>query len=470
MGKRLAELEVHDEEADLEGLPCPEAPLLSLIPEPHGPEPIPAHRQMLRFAIQRTAPKGYSIVQGAFASKLVSTLVEQERGPLPTKSVYHPRGFPFYARHVAGITGRSDEDLLGEILGGTESQDEGSTDQQFMRHDTLGGRVRGSAQMAQRENFNPGPQIGGNSATFGPSSGSLVRQVHAQDAPPTPSKQLSQMLEKYHGFLTEINQEEKRTSTEDDSDDEAAMDLGDIALPEPENDEEYCPKKKSSRKPLKNKTSSVRKTGRQAGRPRKATLKKNDNVTPKKIGGQTNTGAGEGRKQNSSNIQKTPTKKHMGDSPLSSGPPSSGRIKLTVRPSQTSTPAEPSNPEPGITIPREDPPSPTRAPIYRVKYAISAKYATYASMSTHARFAQTAVHSAKGIADITTIGVPDGIIDPKQLTLEFSKIKQGGKQHADRAEFAWRAERADFAGTAFGADGALQVLTKGDHSDAKGTG
>ncbi|KAM0296964.1 hypothetical protein ACHAPM_010151 [Fusarium culmorum] len=494
MGKRLVELEARDEEMGLENLPLPEAPLLPLIPGPHGPQATPDQQQMLRFALQRTTPESYSIVHGVYASRLVSTLEEEERAPFPAQSAFRPRGFPFYARHIAGIVGHSDEYPVGEVLGGSESQSMGSTDRQLARHDTPSARVRSSPQIAQRGSFNLGQQTGGSSATqnspnesgyyskwqvnnlanppnvehnaFGPSTVSIPRQLQEPDAAPTPSKQLSQMLEKYQGFLTKSNKEEKGASTDDDSDDGAAMELGDVALPEPENDEDYCPKKKSARKPPKKKTTAVRKSGRPVGRPRKATLKKNNTATPKNVG---YTEAGESSTLNSFDAQKTPTKKQTGDSPLDSGPPSSGRIKLIVRPSQTSTSNEPNNPEHEVTIPRVDTTTPSRARVSKAKYAISAQYATYASMSTSARFAQTAVHGTKGIADTATLDVPSSIIDPNKLVLGFSKITKDGKRHVDRAEFAWRAERAEFAGTAFEADDALQILARGERSHAKGT-
>ncbi|KAL3590957.1 hypothetical protein FPOAC2_13161 [Fusarium poae] len=469
--------EARDEEAYSESLPFPEAPLLSLLPGPHGRQAIPAHQKLLKVAIHRTAPESYGTVQGVFASKLVSTLVEEERGPLPIPSAYRPRGFPFYAKHVPGIAGYSNEDLVGEVHPGTTSQNGGLTDRQLMRHDALSARGRAFTQIAER----PATQNGRNGTGHYRESG-LNRVINApvaehtvsapssgrlneREEPPTPSKQLRQMLEKYNGFLTETNQEEKSASS--DSDDEAAMDISDIALPEPENDEEYCPKKKSSRKPPKKKATSVRKVGR----PRKASIKKND-TTQKNAeglqghGGQIGAGL-ESNTQDSFNAQKTPTKEHTRDGPPSSGPPSSSRRKIIIRQSQTPTPAEPSNPEPGVTIPRQDHPTPTRATIPRAKHAVSAKYATYASMSTHARFAQTAIHSAKGVADLTTITLPNNVADPSKLTLEFSKIKRCGKQNVDRAEFAWKAERAEFAGTAFVAEDALQVLGK-EQGDAKG--
>ncbi|KAM0495621.1 hypothetical protein ACHAP8_007888 [Fusarium lateritium] len=484
ISKQPVDPEATDEEAEPESLPCPEAPLLSLIPEPHGLMAIPAHQQLLRFAIHRTAPESYGIVQGTYASDLVSTHVEEERGLLPVHSAYRPKGFPFYAKHVPGIIGFSDEDPVGEIFAGTMSEDEGLTEEQMKRHDALCARGRAFAEVAH---FSPGPQMGGwpqngrndtgyyresglNRVINPPSVEHTVPvpssgQLHEQDEPPTPSKQLRQMLEKYNGFLTKTNQEEKSSSS--DSDDEAAMDISDIPLPEPENDEEYCPKKRSSRKPSRKRATSTRKVGR----PRKASVRKNDNVTPKNVegiqdhGGQADTGSGESSMQNALDAQKkTPTKEHTRDNTPSSGPPSSGRIKLTIRPSQTPTPTEPSNPEPEVTmpsIPSQDHSTPTRPPIPRSKHAVSARYATYASVSTHAHFAQTAIHSAKRSVNATTTGIHTNIVDQNKLTLEFSKIKRCGKQYADRAEFAWKAERAEYAGTAFEADDALHVLGQG---------
>jgi hypothetical protein len=502
-GKQRAEPVPHTEGTAMEGSPCQEAPMLSLIPEPHGLRATPAQQQMLRLAIQRTAPESYSIVQGSYATKLVSTLVEQERGPRPAQSAYRPRGLPLYARQVVGIVGSDDQDDDGALEG---TGRDGSADQQLVRHDYRNA-TRNSSQTVPRELLNPSSgRSGHNTAAqtsrhegdrYHPSQAEgfdsihdveqtvfarlpqslAARQQHEQGAPPTPSKQLRQMLEeKYHDFLAEVNEEEKKATTEDDSDDEAAMDLDDIILPEPENDEEYCPKKKSARKPPKKKATSTRKSGGQAGRPRKAAPKKNEqDVTPKNNAGprdrkgQAGSEAAESSTRSTPirvNIQETPTKKHTGGSPTSSGPPSSGRIRLIVRPTQKSS-TEPNNPGPSTTIPSEDPPTPTRTPTSRVKHAISAKYATYASMSTHARFARTAVRSAKKI-DETTPQVPVEMIDPNKLALGFSKIRRGGKQNADRAEFAWKAEKADYAGTAFEADDALEVLMKGGQGDSKG--
>ncbi|PTD02417.1 hypothetical protein FCULG_00012002 [Fusarium culmorum] len=439
MGKRLVELEARDEEMGLEYLPLPEAPLLPLIPGPHGPQATPDQQQMLRFALQRTTPESYSIVHGVYASRLVSTLEEEERAPFPAQSAFRPR-----------IAQRGSFNL-GQQTGGSSATQNSPNES-------------GYYSKWQVNNLANPPNVEHNA--FGPSTVSIPRQLQEPDAAPTPSKQLSQMLEKYQGFLTKSNKEEKGASTDDDSDDGAAMELGDVALPEPENDEDYCPKKKSARKPPKKKTTAVRKSGRPVGRPRKATLKKNNTATPKNVG---YTEAGESSTLNSFDAQKTPTKKQTGDSPLDSGPPSSGRIKLIVRPSQTSTSNEPNNPEHEVTIPRVDTPTPSRARVSKAKYAISAQYATYASMSTSARFAQTAVHGTKGIADTATLDVPSNIIDPNKLVLGFSKITKDGKQHVDRAEFAWRAERAEFAGTAFEADDALQILARGERSHAKGT-
>ncbi|RGP80540.1 hypothetical protein FLONG3_1374 [Fusarium longipes] len=289
---------------------------------------------------------------------------------------------------------------------------------------------------------------------------------HRRGARLTHSNRLRRMLEKYRDFLAESNKEEK-AAIEDDSDDtdgEAAMGFDDVVLPEPENDEEYCPKKRSSRKPPKRKTASTRKSGGQPGRPRKASLKNTQVATPEKGEGH-NTGRGAAdsiqlKTPSPGYNQKTPIKKHTRENSVGSGPSSSGRIKLIVRPSQRSTPTEPNNPQAAATIPKGDSPTPTRTSASRVKHAISAKFATYASISTQARFAQTAVCNTRRIDETTTTTIPVNMIGPDKLALEFSKIKRTSKQYADRAEFAWKAEKAEYAGTAFEADDALEVLAK----------
>lgn len=498
--------EVQDGGANLNHFPCGVTPLFSLIPEPHGQHPIPAQQQMIRSAIQRMAPESYDIVQGVYVPELLSTLVEQERGPLPLRSVYRPRGHSFYVRRVAGIAGRDDEDLGYEIL--DECRDDRSIDSPLERCGARNAQTRDFYSIARREHrselasvqpswtgsfLGPARQPVSNPVTqrsqqrvqpsweqqgdksinapdkpdhnvFGPSPEAFAqRGQYEQNASPVqPSFKLRQMLEKYRGFLEEANEEQKEDSDDGFDEDQVVMNLDDIPLPEPEKDDEYCPKKKSSRKPTKKKAAAV-KTGGQGGRKRKAIVKANekDNVTPKK-----NTGARRGQKKVQADtvtaengdvqgdgtkkivsIPKTPTKGQTETGPGSDPP--SGRIKLIVRSSQKkSTAAELSNSATSAGMLNRNSPTPTSAPASRAKYASFAKHATDAVISTRAHFAHTAFRIDRG-SEVAIPEISNDLIQPNELVVGFPKINIEGVRYADRAEFAVRAEQADYAGTAF---------------------
>ncbi|CAG7559998.1 unnamed protein product [Fusarium equiseti] len=273
--------------------------------------------------------------------------------------------------------------------------------------------------------------------------------------PPTPSSRLRDMLDsKYRDFLEE---EEKKLESESTSEDDGEG-IGNMVVPEPEKDEEYCPNTKK----------------RSSNRTRKMTLKKkeSDKMAQKKK----NEGSRKQQKQqgdsqagedsNSANTQKTPTKRQKGGTP--GDPSSSGRIKLIVRTSRNATPTKPKGRKSSDVI-HEDPFAPKHAPVPKAaKSAVSAKHAIYAAMSTSAHFAQTAVRRSGQNNETEIPRILSNQIQPNELRAAFENIRSEGVQYADRASFAWKAEKADCAGIAFEADDANEVLTGEEQVDTEG--
>lgn len=284
--------------------------------------------------------------------------------------------------------------------------------------------------------------------TLGPLPGSFApsQQYGHSTPPPTPSSRLRDMLDgKYRDFLEE---EEKKLESESTSEDDGEG-IGNMVVPEPEKDEEYCPNTKK----------------RSSNRTRKMTLKKKESdkmAQKKKNGGsrkqqkqQEDSQAGEDGK--SANAQETPTKRQKGGTP--GDPSSSGRIKLIVRTSRNGTPTKPKGHKSADVI-HEDPFAPKHAPVPKAaKSAVSAKHAIYAAMSTSAHFAQTAVRRSGQNNETEIPRILSNQIQPNELRAAFENIRSEGVQYADRASFAWKAEKADCAGIAFEADDANEVLT-----------
>ncbi|KAH7179183.1 uncharacterized protein B0J16DRAFT_402619 [Fusarium flagelliforme] len=294
------------------------------------------------------------------------------------------------------------------------------------------------------------PQLVPDTRSFAP-----CQQYGHSTPPPTPSSRLRDMLDgKYRDFLDE---EEKKLESESTSEDDGEG-IGNMVIPEPEKDEEYCPNTKK----------------RSSNRTRKMTFKKkeSDKMAQKNTGGSRNqkklqedSEAGE----DSNHTQKTPTKRKKGVTPGESDPPSSGRIKLIVRTSRNATPTKPKGHK-SVDVIREDPFAPEPAPVSTARSAVSAKHAIYAAMSTSAHFAQTAVRRSGQSNETEIPRILRNQIQPNELRVAFENIRSGseGVRYADRASFAWTAEKADCAGIAFEADDANEVLT-GEGHDAEGT-
>ena len=99
-------------------------------------------------------------------------------------------------------------------------------------------------------------------------------------------------------------------------------------------------------------------------------------------------------------------------------------------------------------------------------YAWSAEEATFASISTHARFAQTADRIVKppSMGKIISIDMSTELTELQRLQTAFENIegaqKAQGAQDAERAEFAGCADRAMYAVQAETACFAVEVRDK----------
>jgi hypothetical protein len=273
-----------------------------------------------------------------------------------------------------------------------------------------------------------------------------------------------------------LEAEDNDDETEDEDEDEDAMDLP-IILPEPEKDEEYDPKKKAPKRAPRKRAS--RKTGRKVGRPRKQTTKNDESekaALMKQIGDseaqkKSQSGAETTEKMSIqedsapeyTNAITTPKKGPAGDSPVSNGPPSSGRIKLLVKSSQKGTTSTNSNStqDPIAGVPLNQPPTPTHTPIARVYHASSASHAIYAAVAGRARFAHTADRISQPPGKAVTPNVSYELGRLHQLSKAYESIKMGDAQDADRAEFAAKADRAEYAEQADEANFALRIERTG---------
>jgi len=90
-------------------------------------------------------------------------------------------------------------------------------------------------------------------------------------------------------------------------------------------------------------------------------------------------------------------------------------------------------------------------------------------MSTHAHFAQTAVRRSGQNNETEIPRILRNQIQPNELRAAFENIRSEGVGYADRASFAWKAEKADCAGIAFEADDANEVLTGEGQADTEKT-
>ncbi|KAF4436516.1 hypothetical protein F53441_13227 [Fusarium austroafricanum] len=281
----------------------------------------------------------------------------------------------------------------------------------------------------------------------------------------TSSAQLRRMLDvNWSGFLKKkgsstgggppTTRQSQASQDGDDSDLEEVDPMTmPIAIPEPDKDDDYDPNKRKT--PRRTPKKATQKRG--VGKPRKVTLQKelkNGQAAITSIAEQ-NEAQRDIVPASTTNIN-TPNKGSLDNTPTS-GPPSSGRIKIVLKSSQRdSAPTKPHG-MPSAGPSRVQTPTPTPAPNPRVHFATFAKHAEYAAESVRARFSSVADRiiqlPGKGIANQT---FEEGKL--YGLSSMFKKLKEKDAENVDRAEFAERAESAEYAGKAHAALAAVKQI------------
>ncbi|KAM0421504.1 hypothetical protein ACHAPT_010678 [Fusarium lateritium] len=258
----------------------------------------------------------------------------------------------------------------------------------------------------------------------------------------------------------------------------------DIVLPEAEKDTAYCPKRSNQQKRPRKATGGGRKKkaavvsdineGEEENNETTATAEGNGYEGPKD-----GHSALEANKESDSGIteaqgianRETSAQKEPINNPTNNGPASSGRIKIVLKSSHSATPASPNSETENLTrgnspifgIERHSIMAGTRERVQRAHYAWSAEEATFASISTHAHFAQTADRIVKppSMGKTVSIDMAAELGELQRLQTAFDNIegaqKGQGAQDAERAEFAGCADRATYAVQAEAACFAVEV-------------
>ncbi|KAH7258591.1 hypothetical protein B0J15DRAFT_395768 [Fusarium solani] len=258
----------------------------------------------------------------------------------------------------------------------------------------------------------------------------------------------------------------------------------DIVLPEAEKDTAYCPKRGDRKKRSRKAT--------EGGRQRKSAVKDIEKKSSETIvtEGKGNEGLKDGHSaleankgsdsevteaQGTANTE-TPVRKEPVNT-TNNGPASSSRIRIVLK-SSSHTPTSPAESttksnSPIFGVDRNSTVASTRDRVQRAHYAWSAEEATFASISTHARFAQTADRIVKppSMGKIVSVDMSAELIELQRLQAAFENIegaqKAQGAQDAERAEFAGCADRAMYAVQAEAACFAVEVRDKDGDCEMK---
>ncbi|KAL6362359.1 hypothetical protein LRP88_03638 [Fusarium phalaenopsidis] len=258
----------------------------------------------------------------------------------------------------------------------------------------------------------------------------------------------------------------------------------DIVLPEAEKDTAYCPKRGDRKKRSRKATDG--------GRQRKPAIKDIEKKSSETImaegngdegpkGGHSGLEANKGsgseitEAQGTANTE-TPVLKETFNT-TNNGPTSSGRIKIVLK-SSSHTPTSPAESttksnSPIFGVDRNSIVASTRGRVQMAHYAWSAEEATFASISTHARFAQTADRIVKppSMGKIVSADMSAELSELQRLQTAFENIegaqKAQGAQDAERAEFAGCADRAMYAVQAEAACFVVEVRDKDGDCEMK---
>ncbi|KAL2681215.1 hypothetical protein Neosp_008823 [[Neocosmospora] mangrovei] len=258
----------------------------------------------------------------------------------------------------------------------------------------------------------------------------------------------------------------------------------DIVLPEAEKDTAYCPKRGDRKKRSRKATDG--------GRKRKSAIKDIEKKVSETIVREGNGNEGprdghsalEANKESGPDITKTqdtastqtPVQKEPVDT-TNNGPASSSRIKIVLK-SSSHTPTSPAESttksnSPIFGVDRNSIVASTRDRVQMAHYAWSAEEATFASISTHARFAQTADRIVKppSMGKMISVDMSTELNELQRLQKAFENIegaqKAKGAQDAERAEFAGCADRAMYAVQAESACFAVEVRDKDGDCEMK---
>lgn len=257
-----------------------------------------------------------------------------------------------------------------------------------------------------------------------------------------------------------------------------------MVLPEAEKDTAYCPKRGDRKKGSRNSTSARQRKTADV----KDTEKKNSEMLVTEGNGDEGPKDGhsalEANKESNSAITEAQgtanTETKVQKEPVNdtnNGPASSGRIKIVLKPS-SHTPTSPAenttkSNSPIFGVDRNSIVASTRERVQMAHYAWSAEEATFASISTHARFAQAADRIVKppSMGKAISVDMAAEMGSLRRLQTDFKNIegaqKAQGAQDAERAEFAGCADRALYADQAEAACFAVDVRDKDGDSEMK---
>ncbi|KAJ4313282.1 hypothetical protein N0V84_009511, partial [Fusarium piperis] len=259
----------------------------------------------------------------------------------------------------------------------------------------------------------------------------------------------------------------------------------DMNLPEAEKDTAYCPKRGDRKKGSRKAASG----GRQRRTADVKDIEKNSETLVTKGNGD-DEGPKDGHSaleankesnseiteaQGATNTETTVQKESVNHT--NTGPASSGRIKIVLK-SSSHTPTSPAEStmksnSPIFGVDRNSTVASTRERVEMAHYAWSAEEATFASISTHARFAQTADRIVKppSMGKTVSIDMSAEMSELERLQTAFENIegaqKGQGAQDAERAEFAGCADRALYAEQAEAACFAVEVRDKDGDCEMK---
>ncbi|KAJ3527817.1 hypothetical protein NM208_g10519 [Fusarium decemcellulare] len=441
-----------------------------------GPRPTVEQRHLLLDACRRTFPHVYITHVRGIA---VSTLVEQGRAALPHRFTYCPEGvfltvrlptFPSNAGQICDGAHGEAEDVAAEaeVAPRVPPPPPGASamDNDMSENWSAHGAFIPDPLPADLNLFGPprAPPRPDSQQPMLADAGPLEQTSPAPQVPPAlvdPTAELRhQFKTKYAKYLNKKSENGRK----EDSDDEEEEEDFNFILPEPEKDEEYVPsgqKKKTARRPSTQKKKNnrpVKDKSETATVGESAAEQGEDEAGPK----ETNTAAEPiqpskrvTRAQASANKPETPVQTTPANSPASSGPPSSGRIKLVLKSSHASSSAaptaqSPSKPASPTANNEGDSPAKTEEPLFGIsRRQHLEEEAKFAVISTRARFAQAADRIIKPPGKIVAMDMTHELGELHRLQEAFDSIQEDqkaqGAQDAKRAEFAGCADKATYA-------------------------